>query len=550
MPALTPSTRRRLLQLKQLPSVWEGARLQMPSRHQPVEFNADDHGGDCILWVDGSEGVVRAVEVVSPVSGQEAVVRALLRAMEMPQNPGKPARPQKIVVNDRKLQFFLRGVLQGMDIVVDYVPSLPLIDEFYRHFAATVESCSPQLSPQLIKQLNAQAFEIWHRAPWEYLSEERVIAVDLNAWDLETLYISIMGMLGMEYGILMYRSIDSLKQFRQVVINIHEPTDEVQEAFLQQDCLFVTFDRGDSDDDGIVSLQISTSEVDDIQPSFGSIHPLEGLRFNLQDDEANAMLAALSALNRFLKQHQHKLTSSQFPKLSNQYRVTVPANSEEKDSTVTVRVSTMPALATELLMMMDDDSGGNDEDESMAGGVPLVQDTLVPDDKIVLLRVLPWEKVQLLRQQTNLYQEAPAVFPEVGDGLPIVILQTSQPKGKALIQAIQAAGGLRGICFNPGVDPYAQQTYELGLLQLENGDLQLFEEFQDDSLEYRRARKKWNQCCSAIYGYCGLVIAKGITGTARNNPQLKDMMALMETRFISAADLGLGTLEMHVEFDF
>ncbi|MCS6813908.1 MAG: hypothetical protein NZ772_10125 [Cyanobacteria bacterium] len=549
MPALTPSIRRRLLQLKQLPSVWEGARLQMPLRHQPVEFHTDDHGSDCILWVDGSEGIVRAVEVVSPISGQEAVVRALLRAMEMPQNPGKPARPQKIVVNDRELQFFLRGVLQDMDIIVDYVPSLPLIDEFYRHFAATVESCSPQLSPQLIKQLNDQAFEIWHRAPWEYLSEERIIAVDLNAWDLETLYISIMGMLGIEYGILMYRSIDSLRQFRQAVMNIHEPTDEAQEAFLQQDCLFVTFDRDDSDD-SVFLARLGTPEIDDIQPSFGSIHPLEGLRFNLQDDEANAMLVALSALNRFLKQHQRELTSSQFPELSNQYRIAVPANSNAKGSTVTVRISTMPALATELLTMMDDSGEANNEAEDINTGFPFIQDTLVPDEKITLLRVSPWEEVQLLRQQTSFYQEAPAVFPQVGNGLPIVILQISQPKGKALIQAIQTAGGLRGICFNPGFDPYAKQTYELGLLQLENGDLQLFAEFQDDNLEYRRVRKKWNQCCSATHGYCGLVIAKGITGVARGNPQLKDMMALMETRFIPVAELGLGTLEMHIEFDY
>jgi hypothetical protein len=84
----------------------------------------------------------------------------------------------------------------------------------------------------------------------------------------------------------------------------------------------------------------------------------------------------------------------------------------------------------------------------------------------------------------------------------------------------------------------------LGLLQTEDGELFLFGEFLDDDPTHREARQKWNQRCKNTKGYCGLIIAKGLTGSSRGNPQLRDMMALFEARSLSPKDLGLGTLQL------
>jgi hypothetical protein len=125
MSALNPTTCRRLKNLQQIPSVWEGDRRPLLafadtwSRRQRAVVNV------FFGWM-ASEGVVRAMDVVSPEMGPEAVVRALLRAMEHPQSPARPARPSKIVVRDREIQFFLRGVLQELDITIDYVPRFAL----------------------------------------------------------------------------------------------------------------------------------------------------------------------------------------------------------------------------------------------------------------------------------------------------------------------------------------------------------------------------------------------------------------------------------------
>ena len=101
MTTLTRPTCRRLQNLQQIPSVWEGDRRPLTGE-AAASVGAELKGeGECILWVDGSQAVVRAMDIVSPETGTEAVVRALLQAMEHPHSPAAPARPQKIVVRDR-----------------------------------------------------------------------------------------------------------------------------------------------------------------------------------------------------------------------------------------------------------------------------------------------------------------------------------------------------------------------------------------------------------------------------------------------------------------
>lgn len=545
MTALNLSTRRRLQQLPQIQSVWEGDRR--PLRGEGLQMSADwtESGtdqppdGECILWVDGSQGMVRAMDVVTPETGPEAVVRTLIRAMEHPHNPGSPARPQKIVVRDREVLFFLRGVLQDLDIVLDYVPDLPLIDEIFRGFQDAINTRPPQLPPQYAELLLKKALEVWHIAPWEILADHQILAIEVNRWDVTTLYASVMGMLGMEYGILFYRSQDSLQRFRQRVL-VNESLEEMEEAFLGQDCLFVTFESA-SDDEDEPEMDLSALPLSEIEPVFGNLHPLEGLRSFLYDEEALVLLVALEAMHRFIRQHRQKFENEAFPAINSRYRIPLPDVSEEATSPISIKVATLPDLATELLAM----AGPDDEDDA---ALPSVRDDLVPENSFLSLGVVPWDMLEFLRSGTEYHQSQEVK--EAGDGLPVVMIQTSRPKAKTLIQELQTAGGLKAICFNPGENPFGGDRYDLGLFQTENGELHLFGEFGEDDPTHVAARKKWDQRCKKTKGCCGLIIAKGLTGANRGNPQSKDMMALFETHSMSPKELGLGTLQLRMAVDW
>ncbi len=545
MTSFNRSTSRRLKKLTQIPSIWEGDRRPLSSLQNP--HPESDPRGECILWVDGSQGIVRGMDMVPVNSGPEAIVRTLMRAMENPHSPAKPARPQKIVVRDREIQFYLRGVLQDLDISIDYVPELPLIDELFHSFAEILDQQVPDLPPEYAQALEEKAFAIWRAAPWEFLEEQQIISIEINKWDVETLYASVMGMLGMEYGVLLYRSEESLKRFRATVLTEEESQADLEEAFLKQDCFFLTFEGGDidhDDDDGFDDLAELPPE--EINPTFGNIHPLEGLRSVLYDEEALVVLVALSALERFFRDQRRTLCHDSFPSLNRRYRISLPASAPETKP-VTVNVSTMPNLAAELEQMSDFD----DEDELESLDLPMLsslRDDLIPADSFLSLGAVSWEMLEYLRQGVT-HQKAGEIA-QVGDGLPVILIQTSRPKGKKVIENIQQAGGLKAICFNPGTDPISGDRYDLGLLQTHNQELFLFGEFAGDDPVHIEARKKWNQRCRDTSGYCGLIIARGLTGASRGNPQLRDMMALFEARSLSPTDLGLGTLQLMSQLQF
>lgn len=538
MTALNPSTCRRLRKLPQIPSVWEGDRqtltagLQSGLEQVELDLATTKPGGEYILWVDGSQGMVRAMDVVPEDAGPEAVVRTLLRAMEHPHSPAKPGRPQKIVVRNREILFFLRGVLQDLDITLDYAPNLPLIDEILRSFQE-VASHPPQLPPQYADLLQQKARQIWQDGPWELLADHQVLEIELNQWDLGTLYASVMGMLGVEYGILLYRSLDSLRQFRERVM-ADDSMERMEEAFLGQDCLFLTFEPGNEDDRGMDLVELPPQEI---KPVFGNLHPLEGIRSFLYDEEAAALIVVLESLHRFIRQHRRKLSSDDFPPLQSTYKVPLPDTEETTAQTIAVKISTLPDLAAELFTLMDGE-GGDDEDEAF----PVLREDLIPENAFLSLGVIPWAMLSQLRQVAEYYQAATPVT-EVGDGLPVLLIQTSRPKAKTLLQELQAIGGVKAICFNPGEDPMMGDRYDLGLFQTGNSELHLFGEFAEHDPTHSQARKKWEQRCKKTKGACGIVIAKGMTGTSRGQPGIKDMIALFETTMISPEELGLGLLE-------
>ncbi|HIK55557.1 MAG TPA: hypothetical protein IGS37_10400 [Synechococcales cyanobacterium M55_K2018_004] len=538
MTSLTPATRRRLQQIRQVPSVWEGDRRPLVPGFASAMDADPDAQGECILWVDGVEETVRAMDVVPADAGPEVMVRSLLRAIESPHGGNvKPARPQRIIVGDRETQFYLRGVLQDLDIIVDYSAELPLIDEIFRGMQEIAENQIPALPPDQEEALLKAANDLWEDAPWDLLDEEKILAVELNYGDVETLYVSILGMLGMEYGILMYRSLDSLKQFRQRVLAAGEETEGLERAFLDQDCFFVTFNDADFIENGNGSLTPTA------EPTFGSLHPLEGMRPMLYEEEAMVVRVALIALHRFFEQNLPDLDVDNFPERVGRYRIPNPKDAKQK---VTVQVKTLPEVAAELSQMGADQQ----EDASPGNPLPVLRDDLIPDDSFYSLGAMPISVLEMLRTTAKVYQKSETALPDKVDEFPMILIQTTRPKAMELIDGLQAAGGLEAICFNSGEDPFLGEKYDLGILKTGNGELHLFGEFHDADPVHIQAKQKWNKRCKKTKGICGLVIAKGLTGSTRGNPDLKDMLALFEVKSLSEKDLGLGPLELVPQFDF
>ncbi|MEO1590959.1 MAG: hypothetical protein AAFU71_06675 [Cyanobacteria bacterium J06632_22] len=545
MQHLTPFTCRRLNRLPRLVSVWEGDRRRLPESMLNLDGDGDsaESPGDCILWVDGTQGMVRTLQMVPSDTGNEAVVRSLIQAIEHPHSGCEPARPRKIVVKDRELQFFLRGALQDLEIEVDYARDLPLIDDIFSTLLEDDTVAMPSIPAVYEAPLIATAAQVWEDAPWYLFTEQDILAITLNRWGVETLYVSILGMADVEYGLLLYRNLDSLRQFRQRVLAEDQSPQDLQQAFLDQNCLFINFEPAADAEEG---LQLPGESP--VQCDFGSLHPLEGLRTELAEEEAATLIVALEACHRFVSKNVDALTLDVLKAIKGSFRIPNPV-AEATPKAVSVTVETLPELAAELIQETEQMT------PSPGVGLPLqrLSSDTVPDGALILLTELSVGMLDDLRGAQRIYHQpllSKARKFSKSTAWPTVIVQTSRPKAKQLIEDLRSHGGVTALCFNPGSDPFNQQLFQLALIQTQDESLHLLHEYEMDNPRHITALDKWQDRQRKSQGRCGLVIASGATGAARGQPSMREMLAFFEAEVVDPERLDLQPLVLGYSMDF
>ncbi|MFZ4638781.1 MAG: DUF6930 domain-containing protein [Nodosilinea sp.] len=535
----------RLKQIPRTATVWEGDRRPMHHLGEEDQVPWGRHGedSDCIVWLDSGHGKVRGIGIVPASSGYEPVVRTLIQAIEAPQGALPPARPQKVVVCNRELQFYLRGALQDLDIVVDYEPDLPLIDDLFSALQQSRPLTEAQLPHRHAEAMLAKAMEIWELAPWHSLNEQQILAVELNHWDVDTLYVSVLGMGGVEYGLLMYRSLASLTQFRERVLLGEQSSKQMQEAFLEQDCLFLNFELFSDQEATLPSLQDRhwskmVDAPDIVEPDFGSIHPLEGMRSQLAEQEGAILLVVLEAIKRFFSKYRSQLESPAYGNLKGTYQIANPEKS--LGSSLKVTVKTLPELTHALTVQTDRAFA---DDFSPGSGLPALRDDYIPQGTLVMLVQFENSWLQQLRQNRAIaYQSQSKADYGQAITVPAIILQTSRPKAKTLVGQLQRAGGIQAICFNPGRDPIEKISFNLGLFQTGDGDMHLFAEYDVSQPEVKQLLESWEAWQRTSKGSCLVIVATGLTGQTRGKPDLKDMVAVFEAHCRTPQDLQLPPL--------
>ena len=602
MHPLSPFTCRRLGQLPRLTSVWECDRrsleayAQAISAHDPTA-SKDGEQGDCILWVDTLQGMVRGLSVVPKETGHEAVVRALLQAIESPQGNANPARPRKVVVCNREIQFFLRGALQDLDIAVEYAFELPAIDQVFEKLQAA-EAQSRSLSAATEELLFDKSHQLWQDAPWQHLSEQEILAIELNRWDVDTLYLSILGIAGIDYGLLFYRDLKSLQQFRHQLMHGEDFSKGMQQAFLEQNCLFLNFHLAED----VIPIRPrqktngSTAHQPSAHPSiveceFGSIHPLEGLRSQIVEEEALSLIVALEALHRFLKKHDISTPEFALSSISSRFRVPNPLRPADETATettakpakrkgrgprgqkektvaaakqaassaletVSVKISTVPEVSAAFLAeAVELDSAvfeplGEGVGEDTA---PLIDDS-VPEGALIMIANHPNKKLDPLRKSDRIHYQSflapPDKLPSAKTQWPVLTIQTTRPKAHQLVKQIQQEGGLQAICFNSGSDPISGQTFQVGLLQTALGHLHLFNEYEVDNPSDNQILDRWKQTSERNNHCGGCIIATGASGSKRGRPTRREIIAFFELRDRQPEEIGLAPLVMSYAVDW
>jgi hypothetical protein len=122
-----------------------------------------------------------------------------------------------------------------------------------------------------------------------------------------------------------------------------------------------------------------------------------------------------------------------------------------------------------------------------------------------------------------------------GDGFPVVMVQTSRPKAKEMVERLTLAE-IQGIGFALGLTPDQEPSIELGIIAAKNRDIYLFYEYDLHDPVHQSAREAWDLRTEATKGWCGLVIARGITGQSRGNPKLPDLVGMFKAKVLLPSD--------------
>lgn len=546
MSLLSPTTIRRLASLPKDQGVWEGDRRPLPPIFKRYGDDETSLGGtEWVLWVDDQK-VIRAMDIIPISAGPEVLVRTLIKAIEYPQGPASPVCPRRVYVRDREAQFFLRGALQELAIEVQYSAQLPLTNEIVQSMEVMSSAYGSALSPTFQNTLDRLATQVWQRTPWQELADHHIFEVTLTPIDKnssETYYLCCLGQMGLEFGLLLYRSLDSLQDFRKSAIeHNHDPDEDIdiEAIFLSQDCIFLNYELDTPAFDPKQPLNFASINV-------GTIHPLEGLRPFLEEEEAISFMLVLEGFLRFHQRYRQRFVQEDFPDIKGNYNVR--ALGEDPTGSMTkVSIKTLPALSLELLELGADLSEADLDPELpltpedffdfLAPQFPLDHD-LIPNQSLVSIGVMPWDLLAMVHHKTDEVEVTPA-----GDGLPVVMVQTSRPKAKKIQESLKASGGLVTIGFLKGMDESSGQGFDIGVLSTQNGVFHIFGEYKENDPVHRIAREKWESRVQATQGTCALVIASGVTGLARGNPSPRDIMAILGAQNLVNGAFGMHSLKL------
>ena len=197
---------------------WVGGIVQGPAF---VMDREEPYRPDMVIWMELPAGLVVGSEVVAPEDRPGSVGRVLATALQHPL-AGPVRRPDALRVGDPALLDEVREIA-GEGIPVSVGPT-PELDEF---LDAMMEGMSREeekepsyleegrVRPETVEELFEAARLLYRIAPWKVASDDQVLRMDIPALDVHGACLSIIGMMGISTGLLIFPSLDGYLAFAE-----------------------------------------------------------------------------------------------------------------------------------------------------------------------------------------------------------------------------------------------------------------------------------------------------------------------------------------------
>ena len=244
-----------------------------------------------------------------------------------------------------------------------------------------------------------------------------------------------------------------------------------------------------------------------------------------EKEEALPVYIALKALAKFVEECDHQLCDDTEEAIEREYKLKIPL----QKSYLTVHLTTMPEFTRDLERIWDEKFDSDIEEEEEDIGI-LLNHEFIPEGTIIFFKNINYHQLLGLKEKSDRNISASAISKiekqTQNRGFPVIILQTTRPKGQLMIEQFKQEKGINNVLFSIIHEPTEETEYDLGILQTKADNFYLFGQFPyDNYLESpRTAIGLWKNNVAHFNDYCGVIIAMGATGASRGNPQDRDFM--------------------------
>ncbi len=497
--------------------VWQGD-LRTLDKFMPRRPGEEGLKG--VFWIDETTAVPRAIHpcvVIDEHQKPDLLLDGLIEALLHPLQ-GAPGRPRQLIVCRREYQLYLRGVLQTLDIPVEYRPQLGLLDEILVFLGGQVPPLFALDAPpndlpleELLSNQEAagltdlyqQAVSLWRRAPWDYLTDYPPLALTLNAWGIETLYVCILGAGGMTYGVAFYQ------RRADVDYLVSQNREDEDDPFIC-DAFYVHFLSEDETPESLLDDFDTYGWAKPNKNTYTDIGRLvkdQGLRV-LGKTEVLIVQTALNALNQFFSKQGRRLR-------------------EEGDQTICAVCSVShPQDLTKLTVTIEYTPP---EPERLSWIGP-VRDDLFLVGMTVLCTVLPWPLVELFEMTGTVISPSARPIQMGTMGLPVVMLTLKARAAKQICQRLFEEGFL-GLMFEAqAVD---EVMIENILVTTRGGGVYQVCAIAADDVDYPLQLRQFQQAQALCHGGHALIVIKERKG---KNLAPQDVIGMFQANRIPQVD--------------
>lgn len=304
-----PLNENELRKLKRVPqesNTWEA--LKVPARRimqNPPRELADS---DVVIWGDLSGESIRNMQFISSEDGGD-LAQSLATAIMGVNRSIPPSRPTKIIIRDRRLMLFCRGMLRNLSIDCEFSNGASVFDQVIRELGSELAKFEP-LSDEDFLPVEEQAAKLWDLAPWSFLKETEVIRLQfVDRTEAKELFaVTVGGGIGVHLGVLFFRDRQKIDRLFQ---SGSKMTVEEQAANFEN-CYSVTFDLDEPND----KIQGATGK--DTPPksprlSIAVVDCEVDLRPLKDKFEIHTVQAAVTAYLQFVQTHRVALETGRYP---------------------------------------------------------------------------------------------------------------------------------------------------------------------------------------------------------------------------------------------